>query len=479
MKKMLKKSVSILGAVVIVLSVFAVSVSAAEDTLESATTLAVGGSCSGTLSATNLYDFYKCTLPSSGKVHMKFVSYSKVGIYISLYDSSGNNVDEFKAYTNYDLGYAIEEKNGYFNKGTFYIKVDSQTSKACYGNYSISATFTSANESFPETLSVNDDYIDVANRININKTYNGQLGYSDQEDFYEINIKSGCTATISGKIYTENGMDIYLLDSSYNTIMQKSIRINGNLNYGVLDEKVSLSEGVYYIKFCSDLYKNRLGLYSFSVNMDEPKTTAAYVEPERKPEKNETKKVVTTKSVTKEKNTEDITITEIYWDEDYTESFTDSTLYTYNNFTYQKHNSTVIIINYYGNDPCITIPSNIDGMDVVEIRENAFTSTDIKEIKVPSTIIKFGENAFGENNNSELAIVCDEGSAAEIYAIENEITYHTGVNISNYYNDETTKKGNQLSDEKLSVIVIGSVALVISAAITVIAVVKSKEKHST
>lgn len=116
MKKMVKTLLTIVSMIAITLSVFSMSVSAAGNTIGSATNLSIGSSCSGTLSSTNEYDYYKCNLSSSGKVHFEIVSHTGRKAYVTLYDSNGNEVDEIGVYYNENLGYCLEKKRLLFHQ---------------------------------------------------------------------------------------------------------------------------------------------------------------------------------------------------------------------------------------------------------------------------------------------------------------------------------------------------------------------------
>ena len=65
----------------------------------------------------------------------------------------------------------------------------------------------------------------------------------------------------------------------------------------------------------------------------------------------------------------------------------------------------------------VKIPSEIDGMPVVGITDNAFAKTSAQEITVPSSVGEFGKNAFGEEDGETRTIVATSGSPAEAYAL--------------------------------------------------------------
>lgn len=88
-------------------------------------------------------------------------------------------------------------------------------------------------------------------------------------------------------------------------------------------------------------------------------------------------------------------------------------------------NVNIYICGYVGSDEKVEIPSEIDGMPVVGITDNAFAKTSAQEITVPSSVSEFGKNAFGEEDGETRTIVAEEGSPAEAYALS------TGMNLKN------------------------------------------------
>ncbi len=88
--------------------------------------------------------------------------------------------------------------------------------------------------------------------------------------------------------------------------------------------------------------------------------------------------------------------------------------HTYGDFIYELteshygYNDLVIITGYSGEENSVTIPSKIDGYDVVMISENAFNGNqNIVEIVVPSTVIYVDEEAF--EGCTALEVVTIEG----------------------------------------------------------------------
>ena len=68
-------------------------------------------------------------------------------------------------------------------------------------------------------------------------------------------------------------------------------------------------------------------------------------------------------------------------------------------FVYTIENDEAIITGFIGNEENITIPSAIDGYTVTCISDEAFASSSIKSISLPSTITKIGWFAFKNCSN--------------------------------------------------------------------------------
>lgn len=139
----------------------------------------------------------------------------------------------------------------------------------------------------------------------------------------------------------------------------------------------------------------------------------------------------------------------------------------YGDFKYIVINVNIYICGYVGSDEKVEIPSEIDGMPVVGITDNAFAKTSAQEITVPSSVSEFGKNAFGEEDGEARTIVAEEGSPAEAYALS------TGMNLKKFSAKDSSKNS---SDMKLIVIAVSAVVAVIGAAAVVTLIVLKKRK---
>lgn len=230
----MKKFISVVLIIATIFSLMAgmgISSNAAYDTIGTAKNASLGTTYSGTLSRSNEKDYYKFTVSSSGKVDFTFTAYAESTVYVDIYDSNKEHVDYFGIYPNTQLGYCFEKHTGHFTKGVFYLCIDSLGSSVRYGNYSISTSFTSANESFPETLNDNDNVIGDSNNIQLNKRVYGQLGYSDPIDFYTIIIPTNGNITFDAIAYAESTVYVSIYDENIDEIEYFGIYPESKLGY--------------------------------------------------------------------------------------------------------------------------------------------------------------------------------------------------------------------------------------------------------
>ena len=140
---------------------------------------------------------------------------------------------------------------------------------------------------------------------------------------------------------------------------------------------------------------------------------------------------------------------------------------SYGDFKYIVVNANAYICGYSGSSKKVKIPSEIDGMPVVGITDNAFAKTSAQEITVPSSVSEFGKNAFGEEDGETRMIVATSGSPAEAYALS------AGMNLKKH----STKSSSGIDDSTKFKVVAACAAFAVigsAAVITLIVVKKCK-----
>lgn len=164
--------------------------------IESANKISLNKAYKGQIARNDDKDFYKFTLPSSGRISLKSTAYTEYLTY-RVYDIDGNEI------YNWDEQHwnSTTEKittNSWLDltKGSYYLVIEK--CRGCTGNYNFKLLFTSAGESFTETGYGTNNTMESANKISLNQNYKGQIGDNDEKDFYKF------TMTSSGRIYLKS-----------------------------------------------------------------------------------------------------------------------------------------------------------------------------------------------------------------------------------------------------------------------------------
>lgn len=229
------------------------------DTTAKAKSYTLGTTTTGYFSSNDNIDFLKVVVPQSGRID--FTAEGTKSYYVYIYLSNATE-DEVKRYYynigyNDNLGKAYSECYAYLVAGTYYFKVDGNYSNC---SYTISSSFTPANESFPESLDVNNNIIGNANPISLDTTYNGMLALNDDVDFYSFTVPSGtqiinisANQSIYFSVYSMTGEKIAGTWDAYK---------NDSTGVASKSESVSLDAGTY----CLKIEKDYSCFYSFSIN---------------------------------------------------------------------------------------------------------------------------------------------------------------------------------------------------------------------
>lgn len=284
----MKKVLSLVLSMIMALSVFAgVSVTAyaegAYDTAAKARDYTVGSTIGGTFAENSNGDFIKFTLFESGRLSITASGSVSYRYYIYPENDLSNCIESSENVSfNDNLGKSYDEHTIILVAGTYYFKVISSYNN---GNYSISTSFESANESFYESLSTNDDIIGNANDISLNTSYKGAIGCSDDQDFYRFTVSSG-TYKINVKSDGSLYMGIYTMTGEQ--ITRSYFSVNDSTGYAQDSMSVSLSSGTYCLKvYGNNDYEG--AFYRFSINSPKKAPTVS------KPGKPSLKSVKSTK----------------------------------------------------------------------------------------------------------------------------------------------------------------------------------------
>lgn len=262
MKKVISLCLSLIMTLSIVsgINITAYAAGGSFTTVGTAMNYTVGTSVSGALTENDKIDFIKFTLNESGRIYI--TAQGSNHYYIELYSENqlNDSIDYNSIEYNSNLGKSYDEYSYALVAGTYYLKVNCSTSKTI--NYTISTSFTSANESFYENLTVNDNIIGNANHIERDTTYNGMLAKNDEVDFYQFRATTGAHTikiksdrNVCFSVYTMNGSEI-----DYWTAYT-----NDSTSYAQKSVDISLSAGTYCLKVYHS-YGNNYPFYSFSIS---------------------------------------------------------------------------------------------------------------------------------------------------------------------------------------------------------------------
>ena len=234
------------------------------DTTAKAKSYTLGTTTTGYFSSNDRIDFLKVDVPQSGRIDFTMED-SDDGYFIRIYSSKNLddyvNSDVISISYNSNLGKAYGTDYIYLVAGTYYFRVCSQYYDQS-SNYTLTTSFTPANESFPESLDVNNNIIGNANPISLDTTYNGMLGENDDVDFYKFNVTADAV-TVNLKSEKVLSFCIYTLTGEEVTSNYYS-RFNSSTNTATTSETISLSSGTYCLKLWRGYYDKCF--YSFSIN---------------------------------------------------------------------------------------------------------------------------------------------------------------------------------------------------------------------
>lgn len=256
----MKKVLSAILVAVMMFSFVTIGVSAAGDTMATATKISFGTKYTGTINASNTRDFYKIVLAESGKLTINTTVF--MNVYMGLYGENGENIINRSlsiAYTAMNLKNEVIDV--YLTSGTYYLDFNRHVgSSNNIGEYNITFTFESANESFKEVQGGSNESLNKAFGINLNKKYYGQMAKNENKDFYKLEISNKTKIKIDLNVFPyvycsicdENGKVVY--DAGM-------LGYNYNMN---ISKEIELESGIYYL--CFSKSNGTCGNYNFTIS---------------------------------------------------------------------------------------------------------------------------------------------------------------------------------------------------------------------
>lgn len=403
--------------------------------------------------------YYKFTINEPGYIQITIEhEYDGAYLYCKLYDDPQKSHIQFLVSDKESI-IAKGNKIG-FDKGTYYLGIEPGPN---YNDleFNLTVNFTPADDWERER----NDNVVTANALKIGKTLHGTIGYYER-DYFKFEIPSDGMYKLSmTHDYSDRSYGIDAEIKTYDGTEEKRVDIMCCYNdYGQTSKTFSLSAGTYYLRLygelCSADYTVRIDKVKSSSGSSGSSSGSSNKNPAAKPAGGNNVVTAAPSSATERETFAQI-------NPDAVQEPGSAEIKFYGDFKYIVINVNIYICGYVGSDEKVEIPSEIDGMPVVGITDNAFAKTSAQEITVPSSVSEFGKNAFGEEDGETRTIVAEEGSPAEAYALS------TGMNLKKFSAKDSSKNS---SDMKLIVIAVSAVVAVIGAAAVVTLIVLKKRK---
>lgn len=407
------------------------------------------------------YVYYKFTINEPGYIESVIEhEYDSASFTCKLYDEPQDD----KGY----ICFSVSESESIISRsdkigldvGTYYLKVSSQSGNGDY-QFDLTINFVPTDDWERER---NENVI-TADELKIDKTMHGTIA-SYERDYFKFEIPSDGMYKLSmTHDYSDRSYGIYAEIETYDGTEEKRVDIMFCFNdYGQTSQTFSLSAGTYYLRLYGQLCSA-----DYTVRIDKVKSSSGGSgSSSGNSNKNTTAKPAGGNNVVTaapSSATESETFAQI--NAEVEKEAGSAEIKFYGDFKYIVINVNIYICGYVGSDEKVEIPSEIDGMPVVGITDNAFAKTSAQEITVPSSVSEFGKNAFGEEDGETRTIVAEEGSPAEAYALS------TGMNLKKY----SAKSSSGIDDStKFKIVAVCAVIAVIGAAAVIALIVVKKCK---
>lgn len=407
------------------------------------------------------YVYYKFTINEPGYIESVIEhEYDSASFICQLYDEPRDDKGYICSSVSHSESIISRSDKIGLDVGTYYLLISSR-----YGNgdlqFDLTVNFTPANDWERER----NDNVVTANALKIGKTMYGTIGYYER-DYFKFEIPSDGMYKLSmTHDYSDRSYGIDAEIETYDGTEEKRVDIMFCYNdYGQTSQTFSLSAGTYYLRLYGSLCSA-----DYTVRIDKVKSSSGGSgSSSGNSNKNTTAKPAGGNNVVTaapSSATESETFAQINAEAE--KEAGSAEIKFYGDFKYIVINVNIYICGYVGSDEKVEIPSEIDGMPVVGITDNAFAKTSAQEITVPSSVSEFGKNAFGEEDGETRTIVAEEGSPAEAYALS------TGMNLKKY----SAKSSSGIDDStKFKIVAVCAVIAVIGAAAVIALIVVKKCK---
>lgn len=253
----MKKNVSLLLSLVMLISVasgLSINAYALTNDFKNASTLAFDRDYTGQLNKTNKSKVYKIGLNKTGRIKIT-AKRSRYNFNLNIYNEQGDLLT-------YECVQRDSQEYTYsFIKGTYFLKlVYTNTDE----QYLLNVNYMPYTLSFDETQSVTHDAFETANKISVNKEYNGALTVSSYKDYYKISVSEPTKVQVRLGMKNLRSTNVFVYDRLAHSIINRSYTHQGNSGVDDYSFTVTLSEGDNYIVVDSSSL-HRTGDYSLKV----------------------------------------------------------------------------------------------------------------------------------------------------------------------------------------------------------------------
>lgn len=211
------------------------------NTFEQANPININTVYNGALQTSSDEDYFVFTTPEDGNVTLSMNRNTTASWYVYLYSEAG------QTYKYFNTGYGttatgLEEKQVGLPKGTYIVRVDNYTDTADI-NYQLQVKFSASSQHERE----NNDTLETANLIDVNKSYKGVLQETSDDDYFAFTLPNDGNVTLSVNRDKKASWYVYIY-SADGSISKYFHTEYGTLATGTDEKQIGLPKGTYYVK---------------------------------------------------------------------------------------------------------------------------------------------------------------------------------------------------------------------------------------
>lgn len=212
-------------------------------------------------------EYFKFTLPESGRVTLTFSSHSKVLDYSIWTEDLATKITKDSFWYKDELGLNYNVINLDLTGGTYYFTLTGPSysqSSDYYGAYTVKMDYEACEESFAETGNGNNNNALVASPIEFETEFSGQLALNDAVDYYSFTLLE--TQNFICNIQSEIKKGKFQICDMDGKLYHTSELQTGDEELVIGNFDVVLDAGEYFIKV-SSVDNSWTGNYTFATNI--------------------------------------------------------------------------------------------------------------------------------------------------------------------------------------------------------------------